>query len=234
MEQIYLEAVIRDENEIGKSHLLRNKGFVPCVIYGGGKETSPLKIERSRLIKFMHAHHGGENVVVTLRVVKPGQEQVRERPAIVGEIQLHPVDGDVLHMDFHEVSLTEQIEVKVPIEGQGEPAGVKQEGGTLEHILWEVEVECLPTQIPQKFEVDLTQMKIGDEIHVKDLLVPEGVVIKHDPQALVFSLVPPYKEEILTPEVSEEAESLEPEVIKKEKVLEEESQEEAPKKSKEN
>ncbi|MFH1692301.1 MAG: 50S ribosomal protein L25, partial [Candidatus Omnitrophota bacterium] len=93
----------------------------------------------------------------------------------------------------------------------------RQEGGTLEHILWEVEVECLPTQIPEKIEVDVTNMKIGETIHVKDLVVPQGVVIKHDFESIVFTLVPPHKEELPGEGEAAEAVSTEPEVIKKEK-----------------
>ncbi|HQP92218.1 MAG TPA: 50S ribosomal protein L25, partial [Candidatus Omnitrophota bacterium] len=93
------------------------------------------------------------------------------------------------------------------------------DGGTLEHVLWEVEVECLPTQIPEKLEVDVTGLKIGDSIHLKELVVPEGVAIKHDIEAIVFSVVAPLKEEVVAPEAAagEAAAGTEPEVIKKEK-----------------
>ncbi len=219
-EAIYLEALVRDEAEIGKSHLLRQKGFVPCVVYGEGKKTVPLKIERSRLIKFMHAHHGGENMVITLKITPEGAKKAEEKAVLIKEIQVHPVSDEIRHVDFNEISLTKRIVVKVPVLSVGESVGVKQDGGVLEHILWEIDVECLPTQIPEKIAVDITNMKIGDTIHVKDLVLPEGVTIKHDMEGIVFSCLAPLKEEIPAEEAAA-AEgapaSTEPEVIKKEK-----------------
>ena len=229
MEAIYLEATVREKEEVGKSSALRHKGFVPCVVYGEGKKTLVLKIERGRLLKFMHAHHGGENMVITLQVSSPEHKKAEERPVIIKEIQTHPVHDEILHVDFNEISLTKRIVVKVPIHSVGESVGVKQDGGTLEHVLWEIEVECLPTQIPEKLTVDVASMKIGDFVQVKDLPVPEGATIKHELEAIVFSVVAPLKEEV-APEAAgtaEAASSTEPEVIKKEKKPVEGEEEEA-------
>ena len=229
MEAIYLEATVREKEEVGKSSALRHKGLVPCVVYGEGKKTLVLKIERGRLLKFMHAHHGGENMVITLKVSSPEHKKVEERPVIIKEIQTHPVNDEILHVDFNEISLTKKIVVKVPIHSVGEPVGVKQDGGTLEHVLWEIDVECLPTQIPEKLTVDVASMKIGDFVQVKNLNVPEGATIKHELEAIVFSVVAPLKEEV-TPEAAAAAEgapSTEPEVIKKEKKPVEGEEEEA-------
>ncbi len=220
-EIVILDAALREETEVGKSSKVRRNGFVPAVVYGEKKKTLSLKIERSRLIKFMHAHHGGENVVITLRVAADKSPQ--EKSVLISEIQKHPVTDEILHVDFHEISLTERIEVNVPIEVKGESIGVKQDGGILEQVLWEVEVECLPTQIPEKFEVDITAMQIGENTHIRNLRVPEGVEVKQDPDILILSVVPPRKEEAVSEEAVEgEAESTEPEVIKKEKKAEEE------------
>ena len=218
MEAIYLDAAIRETTEIGKSQILRRNNFVPCVVYGEGKKTLALKIERGRLIKFMHAHHGGENIVITLRVSEPGEKKAEEKAVIIKEIQSHPVTDEILHLDFNEISLTKRIQVKVPIVGKGEPVGVKQEGGTLEQVLWEIEVECLPTQIPERLNVDVANLKIGDIVQVKNLIASEGVTIKHEAEAIVFSVVAPLKEEVVA-EVPVEgaAAAAEPEVIKKEK-----------------
>jgi large subunit ribosomal protein L25 len=228
MEAIYLEAAVREEAEIGKSQTLRQKGFVPCVVYGEGKKTLALKIERSRLIKFMHAHHGGENMVITLKVAGSGAKKTDERPVLIKEVQVHPVQDEILHIDFNEVSLTKRIVVKVPLHAAGEPVGVKQDGGTLEHVMWEIDVECLPTQIPEKIDINVEAMKIGDTIHVRDLAVPEGVTIKHDLESIVLNLVPPHKEDLVAPEAGAEgAAATEPEVIKKEKKPAEGEEEEA-------
>lgn len=229
MEAIYLEALTREDAEVGKSHVLRQKGFVPCVVYGEGKKTLPLKIERSRLIKFMHAHHGGENMVITLKVGGGADaKEAEEKAVLIKEIQVHPVNDDILHVDFNEISLTKRIVVKVPIDSAGESVGVKLDGGVLEHILWEIDVECLPTQIPEKIKVDISAMKIGDIIQVKDLVLPEGVTVKHDMESIVFSVLAPLKEEIVAPEAAaaEGAASTEPEVIKKEKKVVEGEEEE--------
>jgi large subunit ribosomal protein L25 len=233
MEVITLEAVLREQAEVGKSSKVRQNGFVPAVVYGEGKSAVSLKIERSRLIKFMHAHHGGENVVITLRF--PKEKGAEERPVLISEMQKHPVSDEILHVDFHEISLTERVEVKVPVEVKGESAGVKQDGGVLEHVLWEVEVECLPTQIPEKIEVDISALKIGDDVHVKDLKAPEGVEIKHDPESLVVAILAPREEEPVLEEAAEgEGASAEPELIKKEKKEEgEEAEAEAPPEKKE-
>lgn len=232
METVYLEVMVREEAEIGKRNILSKEGYVPCVVYGEGKKTLSLKIDHSRLVKFMHAHHGGENIIITLKISSKDSKKTEEKSVLIKEIQVHPVTGKILHLDFNEISLTKKIDVNVPIHSKGEPVGVKQEGGTLEHILWEVEVECLPTNIPEKFEVDVSGMKIGDIIHVKDLAVPEGIKIKHEADAIVFNLVPPHMEEALEEGAEEGApESSEPEVIKKEKkpVEGEEEEKEAPK-----
>lgn len=217
MTELFLETKVREEDEIGKNNFLRRQGFVPCVVYGEGQKTLSLKIERSHLVKFMHAHHGGENLIITLKIASHGKGAIEDKPVIIKEIQTHPVSGDLLHIDFNEVSLTKRLVVEVPIVSKGEAVGVKQDGGTLEHILWEVEVECLPTQIPEKIEVDVTNMRIGETIHVKDLVIPEGIVVKHDREAIVFTLVPPYKEELPAEGAEAEKTGAEPEVIKKEK-----------------
>lgn len=232
MEVIQLEALMREASEIGKSHLLRKDNFVPGVVYGEGKKTLALKIERGRFIKFMHAHHGGENMVITLAISGGDKKKADEKAVLIKEIQRHPVSGEILHVDFNEISLTKRIEVKVPVRSVGEAVGVKQDGGTLEQILWEVDVECLPTNIPEKLEYNVTEMKIGDTIQVRNLVVPDGVTVKHDPEAIIFSLVPPHKvEEVAPPEgeaAAEGAPSAEPEVIKKEKKAVEGEEEEAP------
>jgi large subunit ribosomal protein L25 len=229
MEAIYLEVVARNEKEIGKAHVLRQQNFVPCVVYGEGKKTLPLKVERGQLIKFMHAHHGGENMVITLKISLSADKKHDERSVLIKEIQVHPVSGDILHVDFNEISLTKRIVVKVPIHAKGESVGVKQDGGTLEHVLWEMEVECLPTQIPEKLEVDITSLKIEDTIHVKDLMLPQGVIGKHDVDAIVFSVLAPFKEEVASAEAGAEGPaSAEPEVIKKEKKVAEGEEEAKP------
>lgn len=232
MEKAYLDYFLREELGKNKLGVLRRTGFVPAVVYGKGKKTLSIKLDRSHLIKFMHTHHGGENMVIMLRVASDGKKKdsQEEKAVLIKNIQYEPVKDSILHIDFNEISLTEAIAVKVPIESKGESEGVKKEGGVLTHVLWELEIECLPTQIPEKIEIDITNMKIGDNIYVRDLSVPDGVKVLTDKEAIVFTLTAPKKEEIPV-EVPQEV-SAEPEVIKEKKEKEGTPEEEGTKKEK--
>jgi large subunit ribosomal protein L25 len=125
-----------------------------------------------------------------------------------------PVYVKLKHIDFHRISLTEELEVKVPIVTKGEAAGVKNDGGSLDHTIWELDIICLPTNIPEKVTIDVTELEIGDAVHIKDIVLPEGVKTKHDPEAILVSVVPPMKE---VEEPVEGEEDIEPEVIKEKK-----------------
>lgn len=231
MEKVYLDCSLREELGKSKISFLRRSGFVPAVVYGQGKKSLSVKLDRSQLIKFMHAHSGIENMIINLRVSgkDKNKDYQEEKPVLIKEIQFDPVKDDILHIDFNQISLTKTIKVKVPIESKGEAVGVKQEGGVLTHVLWELEVECLPTQIPGKIEVDITNMKIGDVVHVKDVVVPEDIKVLIDKESIVFTLMAPKKEEVVVGAPEEVAPS-EPEVIKEKKEKEEESEEEKPQK----
>lgn len=220
MEQVELKAEIR--KEIGKeaARLLRQQGLIPAVVYGAAAETINIKVGARDFEKALHTS-AGENVLVNLKLAGAGRKA--ERTVIIKEIQYDPVKGDIYHLDFKHISLKEAIKVKVPVATKGESPGVK-EGGSIEQILWEVEVECLPTQIPEKIEVELSDLKIGDAVHVKELDFPEGVEVLNPPEDVVVSCVPP---KVVVEEVVPAAEEVaEPEVIGKKK--EEEVPEEAP------
>ncbi|MBU1006350.1 MAG: 50S ribosomal protein L25, partial [Candidatus Omnitrophica bacterium] len=153
---------------------------------------------------------------------------------VLKEVQKDPIKDCLLHVDFQEISLTETLKVNVPIAAKGEAIGVKQDGGVLQHILWEVEVQCLPTNIPEKIEINISGLKMGDALHVKDIVMPEGVKILEDPEAVVFSVEHPKKvEDVIA--ASAEGAMEEPEVIKekKEKPEDEAEGEEAEKPKKE-
>jgi large subunit ribosomal protein L25 len=139
---------------------------------------------------------------------------------IIKEIQHHPIRDQILHVDFQEISLTEKLTVEVPIATKGEAEGVVKEEGVLEHVLWEVKVECLPTDIPEKIELEVTNMKIGDSVLVKDLQVPPGVKILDDAEQTVISVTPPYVEKPAEEVAAEEI--TEPELIREKKEKEEE------------
>ncbi|MDO8489598.1 MAG: 50S ribosomal protein L25 [Candidatus Omnitrophota bacterium] len=213
MEEIFLEAELREQKGRAKVKDLRDSGYLPGVVYSHGKDALSLQISRSALLKLVHQHHL-ETSIINLKIKndkKPGG-----RPCLIKDIQYDPVKEDIIHVDFNEISLTETIKVNIPIETRGEAVGVKQEGGSLEHLLWEIEVECLPTSIPKNIEVDITALKMGEAIHVKDLAFPSGVKPLHDPAAVVLHIIAPMKEEAPA-EAAEGEVKAEPEVIKEKK-----------------
>lgn len=240
MEEIILE--IQPREEIGKNKVkdLRGKGFIPAVIYAQGKKSSPIKVSHRQLWQLIHQHRL-ESTVINLKMnpvrktssmgaelsngVKDAKEARKGRACLIKEIQYDPVKGDIIHVDFNEVSLTKAIKVNVPVVAKGESIGVKQEGGSLEHILWEIEVECLPTDIPRDIEVDVSLLKIGDAVHIKDITFPPKIKVLNALEAIVFSVTAPIKEEVVAPAVEGE-EKQEPEVIKEKKEIPAEGPEE--------
>jgi len=213
MEEIFLEAELREEKGSAKARELRNNGYLPSVVYFHGKDALSIKFSKSALLKLVHQHRL-ESVIINLKI--KDDKKAKGRPCLVKEIQYDPVSEDIIHVDFNEISLTETIKVNVSIEVKGEPIGGKQEGGSLEHILWELEVECLPTNMPKNIEVDVSALKMGEAIHVKDMVFPEGVKPLNDPAAVVLHVAAPMKEEAPV-EAVEGEEKQEPEVIKEKK-----------------
>lgn len=216
MERMKLNAQLREEVGKNKVNKLRKKDFVPACVYRKGEEAVNIKIVKRALHDTLHTK-AGENVLVDLIV---DEKSKKARPVMIKEIQYHPIKDDILHVDFNEISLTEEIKVNIPVVSKGEPEAVTKEGGTLEHVMWEIEIECLPTQIPEKIEINVSEMKIGDKVVIKDLSVPPGVKILNDPELTVMSAEPPHVEEVAE-EVPGEEGATEPEVIAKGKKEEE-------------
>jgi large subunit ribosomal protein L25 len=222
MEEIFLDVQLREERGKSASHGLRRQGYIPAVVYKDGEEAQALKVSHHDFVRMMHQHRV-ENVIIGLKINQDKKQRLRT--CMIKELQYDPVHDDILHIDFQEISLTKAIKVNVPVVSKGESIGVKQEGGSLEHVLWEVEVECLPTQIPKNFEADVSNLKIGDSIHLKDIPVPGQVKVLTDPEAVAFMVVAPMKEEVPVEPVEGE-EKQEPEVIKEKKEVPEEGAEE--------
>ncbi len=217
MEKVILHAKIRKECGKSKVKKLRKEGLIPAVCYKDGKEPINLKANARDLFKALNTK-AGENVLLTLLI--DGLKSAKEKTVIIKEIQTDPIKEDIIHIDFKEISLTEEVKVKVPVAVHGEAGEVVKEGGIVEHAIWEVDVECLPTKIPEKIEVEVSGMKIGDTIYIRDLRVPQGVKILNDPGLVVLIGKPPAKEEIKAEEAVEEI--TEPEVIEKGKKEKEE------------
>ncbi len=214
MDELKLDVHVR--TEIG-SRLVRrtrrNQG-IPAIIYGGKEKPVAVKVDRKEFERMSRLHRI-ESAIFHINVVE-GEKKLKDYSAMIKAIQHHPVTDLTLHIDFNRISLTKEIEVKVPVESTGEAIGVKQDGGALDHIIWELEIVCLPTKIPKNIAVDISQLKIGDSIFVKDLKLPEGVRTKHSPEAIVFSVAAPMKE--VTPEeAAAQPTAAEPEVLKEKK-----------------
>jgi large subunit ribosomal protein L25 len=215
MEKIVLKAQGRQLAGKKTAKDLRKKGLIPAVVYKGGKDALKLQVSGDELYEVLNTK-AGENVIITLKI--SGEEKAKDKTVVIKEIQREPVKDGILHVDFNEISLTETLKVNVPLASHGEAAGVKKDGGTLEHVMWELQVECLPTDIPEKIEVDVTNLNTGDAIFVKDIKAPEGVKILNDGE-LIAMIVKPPKVEAPKEEAVEAA--LEPELIRKKKEAEE-------------
>jgi large subunit ribosomal protein L25 len=221
MKEIMIKAKLR--NRLGKKHAkkMRRNGIIPGVVYGAEMSSLPLEVEAKSFHAFLRSGLG-ENVIITLNIDNPKNG---DKKVLIRELQRDPVWGEILHVDFQQISLSKKLTIKVPIHLVGVSIGVQQDGGILQHVLRELEVECLPTDIPAKIEVDVTNLKIGDSIHVGDIKLEKGQILS-DLQGSIVSVVPPtvFKE----PEVAPAATVEEPEVITAKK--EGEEKEEAEKK----
>lgn len=220
MEEITLECSVRDQ--IGKeaNRKLRNSGKIPAVLYGHGKETVSLEVDPKEIFRILHSQ-AGENTLFGINV--PGRDRV---VCMIKEYQLEPVSHQLLHADLYEVAMDETLEVDVPVVTKGEAYGVKTEGGLLDIVHRELRVECLPADIPEHIEVDITDLKVGSLLRVRDLTVSDRIKILDDPETVLLAVEHPRVEE--TPEVAVTPleEEAEPEVIKKGKAEEKEEEEE--------
>jgi large subunit ribosomal protein L25 len=165
---------VQTRTQVGRNAIkrVRKEGLIPGVIYGVGQEPINLEVNRRQLSTVL-AHSSSENILLELEIVDGDNK--RNSLAMIQEVQHHPIQRQILHVDFHAVSATEKITAEVPIETVGEPIGVKTNGGLLEHNLRDLEVECLPGDLPDRIEVDVSGLDINQSIHVKDLKLPPGV-----------------------------------------------------------
>ncbi|MFC1590374.1 50S ribosomal protein L25 [Candidatus Omnitrophota bacterium] len=225
MEKHILKADVREGTGKSAAKKLRNQGLIPAVVYKAGKSTTSLKVSLRELEKILHTK-AGENALIMLKV-SGASKKVSDKTVIIKELQHDPVKDNVLHADFNEISLTEALKVDVPLVFKGEPVGVKEEGGVIEHVIRDLHIECLPVDIPEGVEVEVSQLKIGDSIMVKDVAVPPGLKVLNEPDLIVAIVKTPHVEKPVEEVEGEEA--AEPELIKKERKEGEEEEEEAPK-----
>jgi len=203
--QVKLSATRRTGTGRSAVRKLKGQGIVPAVVYGGKTKPEPLQVSR-RDISLMLSHASGENILVELEI----EGESATRLALLQEVQHAPLGGDILHVDFHAVSMDEMIEADVPLEPTGTPEGVKTFGGLLEQALRSLEIECLPRDLPDVITVDVSHLNIGDAIHVREIPLPQGVTTRVPADLTAFSVLAPTVEE--APAAAAEAPTA-PEVI---------------------
>jgi large subunit ribosomal protein L25 len=211
MERVSLSAVLRPETGKNAVKRVRKAGLVPAVLYGRDRPPVPLAIDRRALVSALHTE-AGRNVVIDLQVKRDGTEA--SDTVMIAEIQHDYIRRQVLHVDLHHISLTEKIEVPVPILLTGVPEGVADGGGILEQHLRELVVRCLPTAIPEHVTVNVQGLRLGASLHVRDLPPATDVEVVTPPEEVIAAVVAPKEEEVAAPAAA--ATPAEPELVGKE------------------
>jgi len=217
-----IEVEKRQGKGTGNSRRLRAVGSVPAVVYGGGLETIPVTVSEKEVGAVMRSGRA-ENTLLTLKLRDTGETF----PALIREVQVEPVREKILHADFYRVSLTEEVQVLVPVKFDGVPAGVRLQGGLLDVIRHELKVACLPLDLPDFLRVDVSSLTIGEAVRVKDIPAPERVRLLADPEMGIAHVMAPALAEVEAAVPAAEGEvPAEPEVTGKGKVATEEEGEE--------
>jgi large subunit ribosomal protein L25 len=227
-----LEATTRDTFGKNEARRTRRDGKVPAVVYGAsggaGATAVPIAVEPKALLKILRSESGA-NTLISLKLAGSGDTKV-----LVKEFQLDPVTHQVLHADFYRVAMDRVIQVTIPVIVKGEPKGVKQQGGVLELIRREIEIECLPGDIPEHVEVDASELMLHQGIRVRDIAVSPKWKALSDADMMLVHVIMPKAEEVAAPAEGAVAAAVvapaEPEVIKKGKKEEAEEEKEAKKK----
>ena len=168
-----LNAEVRAEKGTGASRRLRRAGKVPAVVYGAGKEPQMLQVDHDPLYNQLR-NETFLTSIITIKVAGGGSDQ-----AVLRDVQLHPYKPRVQHLDLQRISATEKLHMRVPLHfvGQDASPGVKQQGGVASHLMTEVEVSCLPKDLPEYLEVDMSNLSIGQSVHLSDIKLPNGVAL---------------------------------------------------------
>src|SRR5215510_10721121 len=180
---------------------LRSSGSIPAVIYGRQAQPQNLELKSREMEDLIH-HSVSENLLVDLAVKDDSRPK---RLALVQEVQHHPLSGNILHVDFHEVAENEKVTVQVPVETIGEAVGVKTGGGVLEHVLFKIKARALPKDLPELITVDVSNLNIGQAIHLGEIPAPPGVEIIGDKNIPVIAVAAPRTEEEEAAEAAEAA-----------------------------
>jgi large subunit ribosomal protein L25 len=215
-----LEATPRETFGKNEARRTRREGRVPGVLYGEGKNATPISVEPRALLKILHSESGA-NTLISLKLSGAGDARV-----LVKDYQLDPVTHQLLHADFYRVAMDKALEITVPITVKGEPKGVKQQGGILEFVRREIVVACLPSDIPEHIEVDVSELMLHQGIRVRDIATSARWKPVTEGEAMLVHVIMPKAEEAAaaaeSPVVATAATAAaEPEVIKKGKKEEE-------------
>lgn len=195
MAEVKLKAVKRDDTGKGSARRARAEGLVPAIVYGQGMEPISISVNRREFVTALQTD-AGMNVLLNIDV------DGSTTTALTREIQTDPVRGTLLHADFVKIDLKQEVEVEVPVHVVGEAPGVK-EGGVLEHPLFTLHVRCLPTNVPESIDADISGLNIGDSLRVSELSEGRDFHILNDPESVVASVAAPISEEQLEAMVAE-------------------------------
>ena len=201
MKSVNLNAFPRTLGRRAGAKKLRASGRIPAIIYGRQAKPQSLEVVGKEMEDLIH-HSVSENLLVDLAVKDDARPK---RLALVQEVQHHPLNGKVLHVDFHEIAADEKVTVMVPVETVGEAEGVKTEGGVLEHVLFKVRARGLAKDLPEFISVDVSHLKIGQAVHLGELKAPPGVEFVGDKQIPVIAVAAPRTEEEEAAEAAEAA-----------------------------
>ena len=212
MEQIKLELQVRKQTGSGAVNRLRIAGAIPGIVYGGEEAALPVQVRKSDFERVMR-EHAGESILFAVSLVEEGKK-LKDFIALVKATQYNPVSDFTDHLDFQRVSMDKEIAIRVPVTLKGEAIGLKKPGATLEHLLREIEVICLPKDIPSHIEVDVTNLDTLDAVHVSELKLGPGVRTKADPTTVVVAVVFAMREDTPIAAAEGEEAKVEPEVLK--------------------
>lgn len=209
-EELSIEVQPREATGSRASRRMRRSDLIPAIVYGGDRDPVSIQVPRRALLE-LFKKSGTENAVFLLKLAGSG----KARHCMVRELESDPITRQVVHVDFQRIDLKVKVRVEVQIELTGVPAGVKNEGGVLDFVHRHVEVECLPTEIPQHLTIDVSGLNIGQHIEAKDLEMPEGVELLVEPERVIAAVSAPRKpeEEEAADEGLLEAEAAQPELV---------------------
>jgi len=217
-----MNIVVKSEKRQGlgsnAARRLRAQGFIPAVLYGESMESQPLVLSKKDIIQILRLE-SGENTIFKVAVDADLYD------AMIKDLQVDPSTDELLHADLIRISMDKPVRITVPVVHRGEPVGVKTEGGFIDFITREVEVECLPRDIPESLSIDISELHINQSFKAENMAVPAGVRLITEPETVLVLVSMPHKEEEFPGEKPEEAvaeEPKEPEVIKKERAEKEE------------